>query len=85
VIVPLIKKCSVFAIFNLSSAFIVFDTRQNICRVFEKILDKKPFINKIFVRCSFPSITFDKDFAEYKKAFIECLRHSAKKTSSIVS
>jgi hypothetical protein len=36
-----------------------------------KALDKEPFANKIFIEC--------------KMAFTECLRHSAKKASPVVS
>jgi hypothetical protein len=57
---------------------VLFDTRQSLCRVSEKILGKKPFADKIFAECFLSSVTLGKVFAECKIAFVECLRHSAK-------
>jgi hypothetical protein len=59
-------------VLNLPSDFIcrVFlDTRQSLYRVPEKILDKEPFVDKMFVECSLPSVTFGKGFAECNMAF----------------
>jgi hypothetical protein len=53
--------------------------------VSEKILDKKPFTNKMFVEFFLSSVTQGKDFAEYKIIFTECLGHSVKKASLIVN
>jgi hypothetical protein len=63
---------------------VLFDTRQSICRVSEKALRKEPFADEIFAECSLPSVTLGKAFAEYKIAFAECLRHSAKNEILVV-
>jgi hypothetical protein len=46
------KRFAVFSILNLPSVFlcrVLFDTRQNFCRVSEKALDKEPFADKNFL------------------------------------
>jgi hypothetical protein len=45
----------------------------------KKVLGKEPFADKIFVE-----YTLDKDFAECKITFAECLRHSAKNMIPVV-
>jgi hypothetical protein len=52
--------------------------------VSEKALRKEPFADEIFAECSLPSVTLGKAFAEYKIAFAECLRHSAKNEILVV-
>jgi hypothetical protein len=48
-----------------------------------KVLDNEPFADKTFVECSLPSVTLDIDFAECKKAFVECLEHSTKNANLV--
>jgi hypothetical protein len=50
----------------------------------KKALGKEPFADEIFAECSLPSVTLGKAFAEYKIAFAECLRHSAKNAIPVV-
>jgi hypothetical protein len=49
-----------------------------------KVLGNEPFTDKTIVECSMPSVTVGKDFAECKKAFVECLEHSTKNASLVV-
>jgi hypothetical protein len=51
----------------------------------KKVLGKEPFADEIFAKCSLPSVTLGKGFAECKIAFAECLRHSAKNAILVVS
>jgi hypothetical protein len=50
----------------------------------KKALGKEPFADEIFAECSLPSVTLGKAFAECKKAFAECLRHSSKNAIPVV-
>jgi hypothetical protein len=72
------KKC--FAVFGGFLRFLIcrvlFDTRQSLYRVSEKVLGKQNFTDKMFAEYSLPS--------EYKMVFAECLRHSAKNASPVV-
>jgi hypothetical protein len=51
----------------------------------KKALGKEPFADEIFAECSLPSVTLGKAFAEWKIAFAECLRHSAKNAIPVVA
>jgi hypothetical protein len=46
---------------------------------------KKALGKEIFAECSLSSVTLGKAFAEYKIAFAECLRHSAKNAIPVVT
>jgi hypothetical protein len=63
---------------------VLFDTRQSLCRVSEKVLGKEPFADKMFAEYSLPSVTLGKDFAECKMTFVECIKHSAKNAIPVV-
>jgi hypothetical protein len=74
-------------IFNLPSVFhyrVLFDTRQRLCRVSEKVIGKEPFADKMFAEYSLPSVKLGKGIAECKMAFAECLRHSTKNAILVV-
>jgi hypothetical protein len=51
----------------------------------QKVLGKEAVADVQFVERSLPSVTLGKAFAECKIVFAECLRHSAKKLSSVVA
>jgi hypothetical protein len=51
----------------------------------KKVLGKESFADRIFAEYSLPSVTLDKDFTECKIVFAECLKHSAKNTSPVVT
>jgi hypothetical protein len=87
-LVPIIKMFCYFlwffVILNLPSVFIcrvLFDTRQSLCRLSEKITRQRTLLSIEYLL----SVTLGKDFTECKIVFAECLKHSAKNTSPVVT
>jgi hypothetical protein len=58
---------------------VLFDTRQSLCRVFEKKYSAK---NHLPIKC-LPSVTLGKTFVECKMAFAKCQRDSGSDTMRI--
>jgi len=51
----------------------------------EKTLGKNGFAVTFFAMCGLPSVALGKSFAERKRAFAECTRHSANRLSPVVT
>jgi hypothetical protein len=88
VVVPNLKNVLLFfeffVILNLFSAFFV-ECFSTFGKIFVDCPGKKYSAkNALPIKC-LPSVTLDKGFAECKMTFVECLGHSAKKASPIVT
>jgi hypothetical protein len=72
-----------FPIYILPSAYF-WHSAKSLPSARQKSVGKDLFADRFFAERSLPSATLGKTFAECKKAFTECPRHSAKKVNPVV-